>query len=440
MNETFENTPRLAPLKTSGTSDQSTQPLKSVVHMDGTINTYPSLDNSALTKRYRRLKGRAEHIKLQIQELKLAKLDLVSDGIKTITFENSINEKLQQLQVVESKLSRSYGHYQQKNTNKKGVTLSTKKKQRIRNVLTYKYATKEKNVFEFTTFTVPSKRTLQPYSPVDDDELVTKQLSKLLENLRKNYGLKSYLWVAERQTGKRNKTNKGTGAIHYHCVFEWEHSPIRIQILNLYWLTLLDKIGYQTTNTKYTLSELETMFGKSFNARIIQGYRGRNITRQMNIQGNTLIMKTPEFITQLDGKGKVKNPHLKCMLNPVDTKKIRDLKGLKYYITKYITKNNQTMHSRVYAMSRDLTKLDLKVLIESKQIPKLELDEMTLFDWQKTFEIELTNAKFYYSKHIIKNETWSHRYYSIIYEYFMSQNDELLKMLNPRRKKLTQLN
>lgn len=46
---------------------------------------------------------------------------------------------------------------------------------------------------------------------VTDQQIMNKYFSKLIENTKKNYGLKKYVWVSER-------TKQGT--IHYHCIFD----------------------------------------------------------------------------------------------------------------------------------------------------------------------------------------------------------------------------
>lgn len=60
----------------------------------------------------------------------------------------------------------------------------------------------------FFTYTFPS---------VTEEKMAVRILSKHLTNLKKTYGLKSYIWVAELQ--KR-------GAIHFHCLFDMPFQPI----------------------------------------------------------------------------------------------------------------------------------------------------------------------------------------------------------------------
>jgi len=68
---------------------------------------------------------------------------------------------------------------------------------------------KKQNEIIFVTYTTKQ---------VIEHSVINKIFSNHLHNLSKNYGLNSFLWVAERQ--KR-------GAIHYHCLFDIPYVDIR---------------------------------------------------------------------------------------------------------------------------------------------------------------------------------------------------------------------
>jgi len=68
---------------------------------------------------------------------------------------------------------------------------------------------KKKNEIIFITYTTKQ---------IIEHGEVNRVFAKHLKNLRENYGLNSYLWIAERQ--KR-------GAIHYHCLFDIPYIDIR---------------------------------------------------------------------------------------------------------------------------------------------------------------------------------------------------------------------
>lgn len=74
----------------------------------------------------------------------------------------------------------------------------------------------------FLTLTVP-KQTL------DDKEAKKQLLKPLLDNLQKNYGLKTYIWKAEAQA---------RGAIHFHCTID---SFIHHDIARRLWFRLLQR-------------------------------------------------------------------------------------------------------------------------------------------------------------------------------------------------------
>lgn len=92
---------------------------------------------------------------------------------------------------------------------------------------TYKKEQSYKNqtYITFLTLTMPSKQ-------YHHDNVINKLLIRLLENLKKTYGLQNYIWKAESQKN---------GNIHYHVLLDkwidWSH----VQRL---WNKQLDKLGY----------------------------------------------------------------------------------------------------------------------------------------------------------------------------------------------------
>lgn len=62
------------------------------------------------------------------------------------------------------------------------------------------------------------------------EKMTNYSLSKFLENLRKNYGLVSYVWVLEKQ---------GNGNPHYHCIFDMPFQDIKT--VNQIWVETLKR-------------------------------------------------------------------------------------------------------------------------------------------------------------------------------------------------------
>lgn len=91
-----------------------------------------------------------------------------------------------------------------KGGNKNPVKVFSKNPKKIRCAVSRQYHNKQNKVC-FITFTNPDDISYR------DINICNKRFSKFLENLVKNYELRSYIWVLE-----RNKL----GVIHYHCFFE----------------------------------------------------------------------------------------------------------------------------------------------------------------------------------------------------------------------------
>jgi hypothetical protein len=143
------------------------------------------------------------------------------------------------------------------NLSQVGRPLSKEAKKRITQLCHYFYQSKKR--FYWVTFTIPRSRhaiDTGEFKVVYDNELkrwrkqkvwreyflpdkfYIQQFSKLLENFRRNYNLKGYFWVAERQ--------KERGAIHFHAVFQCHF--LKYAALERNWRRLLSE--YHLTNQK----------------------------------------------------------------------------------------------------------------------------------------------------------------------------------------------
>ena len=108
----------------------------------------------------------------------------------------------------------------------------------------------------------------------------TKRVYELLNHfftlMRKKWGVFKYIWVVEKQDGKRNGYKYATGNLHFHIIVDRYFS---VRFVNKMWLSCLATAGMKTQNDK-----------------------GEN-------------------------------------LNPVDIRSVGSVEVVKKYITKYITKN-----------------------------------------------------------------------------------------------------
>ncbi|MDW8347133.1 MAG: hypothetical protein RML94_09275 [Bacteroidia bacterium] len=118
--------------------------------------------------------------------------------------------------------------YDRKNKiSERGCKLSFKTKRMISSTCHYlfhKYKNNKYNRLKFYTFTVEKSFYHSFSSEKEADNHCIKSFSKCLENLKKNYPLYKYCWVAE-------KTE--VGVIHFHCIFDC--SFIDVQKLSSYW-------------------------------------------------------------------------------------------------------------------------------------------------------------------------------------------------------------
>jgi hypothetical protein len=136
------------------------------------------------------------------------------------------------------------------------------------------------------------------------DEQGVKCLNKFLTALRKKDKI-NYLWIAEKQ--KENSSN-----VHFHIIVD-RYYPI--EQINALW--------------------------------VLQQYND-------NIRRSNIDIK---FIEQLYYQGSKGQKQLQKFLNPVDVIKVNGVNGLSAYLTKYVTKNSDRLHCRVWHCSRTVSSL-----------------------------------------------------------------------------------
>ena len=154
------------------------------------------------------------------------------------------------------------------------------------------------------------------------DEIGYKCLNTWLTRCRKDLGLKSYLWVAERQKN---------GTLHFHLI---THNYMPIRKANEFMKTAL--------YTQFTKGNLNCKL------KVIENYNGVDVDSLYNSKRN-----------------KVKGERLD---------KIAAQRKLSYYLTKYISKNETKSERLPWHCSRDISALFIS--INYADVTNLEIAEL----------------------------------------------------------------
>lgn len=144
-------------------------------------------------------------------------------------------------------------------------------------------------------------------------ELAYKILNNFLTDMRKSYGKFSYLWVAELQAGKRNGYVKKTNNIHFHMFVD---RYFDVQVINDMWCKALRAYGM------------------------------------------------PSVSLQWSDKNQ----------NPLDLEPVDNLKKLMSYMSKYITKAEDKISTRLWACSKNISQMatGISALFDNHFISELQ--------------------------------------------------------------------
>lgn len=337
--------------------------------------------------------------------------------------------------------------YDRKNRKEEGFKFSTSAKNKVRNICHYLYRNKpKKSKFLWYTFTVPSIEGRE-YNPKEDDQIVMKCFSKLLQSLRKNWGLKSYLWVAERQDGKRNNYEFKTNAIHFHCIFiQSDDTFLDGQAVNFYWTRLLYLCPIPF-NVFCDLSDFVSDQGvnKTLFARMCNYIKsGQNVFPTRILGENWKSHFIFQRFKTTDGNYK------RVYRNPVDFKKVTSLRSLAIYLSKYLSKGDERFYCRTNGATRDLSSLKLtfdlpdsdsiKKVLKSKYAFSVHESEVVIDPDQKeivdsqTGEVYETPPKVLTFTTIVTNDKF---FDSFLYTYIqrkLREHNEKSKELTPTNK------
>lgn len=239
------------------------------------------------------------------------------------------------------------------NDSENGYLIRSRSKLAIRNAansIFYRCDNKER--LRFITFTFPPLPEKQP-DKRSEDKFLHKLFKKFLDNERKNYGLKMWLWTNERQSGDRLEDHERTAreVLHYHCIFDYEDT-INYYLVNLRFLRLLHRNNFnilssnalRVKKSSFQYAELK----KACQAIAKGDYKYLvNDTERMYIRDELGIKR---FI----------------FLCPVDFEKIRyesmDITKLSCYISKYISKSSDKVYCRRWGCSHGLVITDEQLM------------------------------------------------------------------------------
>lgn len=257
----------------------------------------------------------------------------------------------------------------------------------------------------FATFTFTESLDIQVYEAKEHDEKLSKTFQTYINNLKINHGLKEFIYVAERHTGKRIKNEKGAkskvGWLHYHTILIFD-TFFPVQKLNYLWLKTINK----HLNCKFTSHDNQKNYIASLkntqhnntpnNLNNTVNSSDKYIVDECNnwlfaISNNSLRDLSPLAFETVCEK-EIKRIH-KYLYSPVDIEFLSDKKTgiLKviHYITKYITKSEieteqievdgikltkqKPIYSRIWSASRLFT----SQIIERK-LMQYELNQIAL--------------------------------------------------------------
>lgn len=328
-------------------------------NIDNTVDVYPVFSQKRWV-RYRQLKERLESKKDEIKTMDLAadlfgvpKKEVVIEIGKNVTIQNELKAEMYKI------------HKPRKINNKKedGFQLNTKAQKKVKSIMLLLQQKFKKNYrgkrIGFYTFTCTPPNF--KYDPTKHDSLVTRQFQKMLENLKKHHGLDYYVYVAERQDGKRLPSGKeATNRIHYHAVFYWKNEPPHVQQVNYYWLQLLADINFTTFNKEKLFEFVNTRQNVSYHLnKYYKAILNNDIREYYPFRGMSYSWQTIKENLNI----RERNPLNNILFQPVDVQNVSSHSKLAIYLAKYVCKSEDKIYSRVWGATRKLLSFVGEVVI-----------------------------------------------------------------------------
>lgn len=232
-----------------------------------------------------------------------------------------------------------------KNDSENGYIIRSRSKQAIKNAAnSIFFRSEHKEYLRFVTFTFPPVP-VKFEDKVQEDKYLHNLFKKFLDNERKNYGLKRWLWTNERQSGERlDKHEKhAREVLHYHCIFEYE-DRINYYLVNLRFLRLLHRNNFDVLSSH----------SKAVKKTSLEYPKLRKACQAIAKGDYTYFVQDTERMYFRDELG-IKRF---MFLSPVDFERIRysslDIGKISAYITKYISKSSDKIYCRRWGSSKGL--------------------------------------------------------------------------------------
>lgn len=276
---------------------------------------------------------------------------------------------------------------------KKSINLSKASKRKIKDSFSLLYhlakcrtikISNKKYIYNFrlsfVTLTLPSKQIHT------DVEIKKVCLNNFLNSMRNKFGLKNYIWISEIQEN---------GNLHFHCVFD---TYIHHKAIRYYWNRSIELLGYvsQYSNRMQKLS-----------LKDYAELRGKNIS------------EVASYFYEQNKEG-WSNPPTE------QVKAIRNVQNLVFYLSKYITKENDNEEKQEY---EDRAETWGKSWGRSSSLSRIRF--ITMFDFDSIlYAIErLGNSRDYLQKRTFD-------YCEVIYFNLKKAPDKFLRWI---RKKMVDL-
>jgi len=240
-----------------------------------------------------------------------------------------------------------------KNDSVNGYVLDNQAKKKIKNYLSAFYINDNFNTKNTAWITFTTTTREEQYSPLNHDSELVGKFSSFLHNERKNHDLSEYLWTAERQD---------RGDLHFHAVFIYT-TFVDVSAINYRWLKYIAEIGYKTQSEKNKLEFVRDITSGILDKEIgldnelYYKQLGYSLTEKIKVQKRIKILQNIDFSRLSTYEAKIFRKyvyapcHAEFKFNPIK---------IKNYLTKYISKNDSILYSRIWAASRGFTALKIE--------------------------------------------------------------------------------
>ncbi|MDR1203600.1 MAG: hypothetical protein LBL58_18485 [Tannerellaceae bacterium] len=236
------------------------------------------------------------------------------------------------------------------NRSENGFLIRSRSKHAIRNAAnSIFYRCADRSWLRFITFTfppLPENKLLEfNNDKVQEDKYLHTIFKKFLDNERKNYKLRMWLWTNERQSGERLESHETNAreVLHYHCIFDYE-DVINYYLVNLRFLRLLHRNNFNILSSYSQGIKKTSLHYPKLKAACVAIHQGNY---------NYFLADTERLYLR-DELG-IKRF---MFLSPVDFEKIRyssmDISQLSSYISKYISKSTDKIYCRRWGASHGL--------------------------------------------------------------------------------------